>query len=556
MANVWVCQHCGCRIAIRSAKPAVIKVCPRCGQPVDSPSTSPPREQSPESFPRIVTESFPGRDRRLKNRHLPRTISQIRSMSLWAIGAVILLVVALTGIWFSGYFFGDGQRRNPQVSSRSESPGETKPPPLEWTSRQVFVARTLDQVKQAVVKIEIPLEGGAAIETGTGFFIDRRGWIATNDHLVQHMNNRAYVRSADGQTYRIAGVVAKAPAMDLAIIELAERPVKMMILDLSYEDIPRLGTEVYAFGHPYNVDFSLSRGVVSRVLTTAELVENFPDHIVTKINSPPAMVWIQHDARTSPGNSGGPLLDGTGRVIGVNTFVHKLAQYGFASHIRYLRELAKEATGAIQPLPDPAPPRLEGVTSESIVDLRQIRPLWQFAESISWTPGDLQQYQKLAEWARIANIVKILQVQGKIPPGVPPSVVDQAATEADGLFRTLSPRQISQESQHRLNTWAKEAGFQPHMGIVFVGRLVAETSPGIILLEFGNQGPHVLLRLRPDLPELNRDDPVFVAGLVSPQAAEIRIGRDSQQERVPVVWGMFVMSLAKSDETGTHTGSP
>lgn len=556
MANVWVCQHCGCRIAIRSAKPAVIKVCPRCGQAADSPSTHSPQEQSPESFPPIVTESFPGRDRRLKNRQPSRKIPRMRDVSLWTMGAVILAAIALTGIWFSGRFLVNGQRSGPQASSRSGPPGETKPPPLEWTSRQVFVAKTLDQVKQAVVKIEIPLEGGAAIETGTGFFIDRRGWIATNDHLVQHMNNRSYVRSADGQTYRIAGVVAKAPAMDLAIIELAERPVKMMILDLSYDDIPRLGTEVYAFGHPYNVDFSLSRGVVSRVLTTAELVENFPDHIVTKINSPPAMVWIQHDARTSPGNSGGPLLDGTGRVIGVNTFVHKLAQYGFASHIRYLRELAKEATGAIQPLPDPAPPRLEGVTPESIVDLRQIAPLWQFAESISWTPSDLQQYQKLAEWARVANIVKILQVQGKFPPGVPAPVVDQAATEADNLFRTLTPRQISQEAQLRLTTWAKEAGFQPHTGIVFVGRLVAETSPGIILLEFGEQASHVLLRLRPDFPELNRDAPVFVAGLVSPQAAEIRIGRDSQQERVPVVWGMFVMSLGEPNDRGIPDGSP
>ncbi|MGQ9505976.1 MAG: S1C family serine protease [Thermogutta sp.] len=471
------------------------------------------------------------------------------------VGAV-LLGVATIGWWFLGQFPDFTQKGAPQRPPPARPSGETKPPPLEWTSRQVFVAKTLDQVKQAVVKIEIPLEGDGAIETGTGFFIDQRGWIATNDHLVQHMNNRSYVRSADGQTYRIAGVVAQAPAMDLAIIQLAERPVKMMILDLSYTDIPHLGTEVYAFGHPYNVDFSLSRGVVSRVLTTAELVENFPDHIVTKIHSPPAMIWIQHDAKISPGNSGGPLLDGSGRVIGVNTFVHKLAQYGFASHIRYLRELAKGASGTLQPLPEPAPPPLEGVTSESLVDLRQIGPLFKFAESIAWTPEDLEQYEKLAEWARIANIVKIIQVQGKVPAGVPPSVIDQAATEADALFRTLTPNSISRESQSRLNSWASQAGFQPHAGIIFAGRFVAEPSPGILLLEFAEQSSHVLVRLRPDYPELPRNSPVFVAGLVSPQAAEIRIGQDVRQERVPVVWGMFVMSLANSHETRASSDLP
>lgn len=556
MGDVWVCQHCGCRIIIRSAKPAAIKVCPRCGQSGESPKVPSPAEQSAESFPPLVTESFPGRDRRAKKGRSWSVFLTARSLGFLMAGAGVAIGLVLLGVFFAAWFLQSDRNVSPRAPSQSKKPGELRPPPLEWASRQVFVAKTLDQVKEAVVKIEIPLEGGAAIETGTAFLIDQRGWIATNYHLAQHMNDRAYVRSADGQTYRIAGIVTEAPAMDLAILALAERPVRMMILDLSYDDTPRLGTEVYAFGHPYNVDFSLSRGVVSRVLTTAELIQNFPDHIVTKIKSPPAMIWIQHDAKISPGNSGGPLLDGTGRVIGVNTFVHKLAQYGFASHIRYLRELAQGASGTIRPLPQPAPPSLEGVTSESIVDLRQITPLWRFGESISWTPQDMEEYQKLAEWARIANIVRILEIQGKMPVGVPPSVIDQAATEADGLFKTLTPDRIGEESRKCLNRWAKQAGFQPQSGILFVGRFVAEPAPGVVLLEFGEDKDHILLRLRPDRPDLQTNDLIFVAGLVSPQAAEIRIGADAQQERVPLVWGMFVMSLGKPQEVAPTGTSP
>lgn len=551
MGNVWVCQYCGCRIIVRSAKPAVIKVCPRCGQGSHSSQNAIPPEQSSESFPPLVTESYPGRDRRSKARRRRPFFGSSYGFGLAIAGGMVVIGAAVLAIWLAGGFSGGDGARQPRSSSQPKSQGETIPPPLEWTSRRVFVAKTLDQVKEAVVKIEIPLEGGAAIETGTGFFIDKRGWIATNYHLVQNMNNRAYVRSAGGQTYRIAGIVAEAPAMDLAILGLAEWPVRMMILDLSYNDTPRLGTEVYAFGHPYNVDFSLSRGVVSRVLTTSELIQNFPDHIVTKIKSPPAMIWIQHDARISPGNSGGPLLDGTGRVIGVNTFVHKLAQYGFASHIRYLRELAQGASGVVRSLPEPAPPRLEGIASESVVDLRQISPLWQFAQSIMWTPQSVEQYQKLAEWARIANIVKLLQIQGKIPEGVPPAVLDQAAVEAENLFKTLTPDHISQEARDRLNELATQIGFQPLNGIVFVAQLIAEPSPGMVLLTFGSENQHALVRLRPDRPDVRIGAEVFVAGLVSPQAAEIRIGQEGRQERVPLIWGMFLLNLEKPSQTAS-----
>lgn len=533
MSKIWECTHCGCRVRYTSASPDGIKVCPRCGQPAS-------REVLPQpSFRESILAA-----RRKRRRAIPQ--------GLWLVGlgGAVLAAVVLVGIvaWSRGNLGGGGTSRLPlnKPATPTKNRGELNPPPLVWHEQVVFVAKTLDQVRQAVVKIEIPLEGGAAIETGTAFLIDGRGWLATNNHLVEHMNNRSYVRSADGQTYRVAGIVAQAPEMDLAILQLAEKPVRMMILDLSYDDVPRLGTEVYAFGHPYNVDFSLSRGVVSRVLTTSELIQNFPDHIVVKIHSPPSMVWIQHDAKISPGNSGGPLLDGTGRLIGVNTFVHRLAQYGFASHIRYLRQLRDRASGDVTPLPDPAPPRLEGVTPEQVVDLRQLQPLWQFAQERAWTPQNADEYRKMAEWSRIANIVKSVQTAGQIPEGVPPAVIDQAASEADQLFAQLNPKQISLQAAERLNLFALQSGMAPQSGVVFVGRVIGETNARVVVVEFGSPAKRVLLRLRADPPTLSRGQSVFVAGFVLPHVAEIRIAGQASQpvnEQVPVVLGMFVLPL-------------
>ncbi len=567
MAEAWRCNHCGEPLPEGDRVPGARIRCARCGRsftlvargigaaPADSAperategseaADVPARPQvfappiGPAHDPvlsRYRRRGRPGAERRIGGRALRIWVG-------WALGglAVTVLVFFLGWNWWNSR--GAAGAADP-VPARPPHGDSQAPPPLHWSPRQPVVAKTLIQAREGVVKIEVPVEGGTVIQSGTGFVVDARGWIATNYHLIEQINERAQVRFSDGRTYRLKGVVAETPRYDLAILQLAELPVRLTVLDINYDRTPEIGTEIFSLGHPYNVDFSLSRGIVSRILTTAELLQNFPQHIVAQIKAPQNMVWIQHDAKISPGNSGGPLLDGTGRVLGVNTFVHRLAEYGFASHVRYLRETVRGAGDEVRPLP-PAPSiRPRDVPPEQVVDTRLLRPLWEKAVAMSWAPQNTQEYEILAEWARLANIVKYLQLRGDIPPGVPPQVIDQAATEADNLFAGLDPNEIDDDAARRFNAFAEERMAAPQQGVVLVGT-VAALPPGAVVVSWGDKQRFLLLRTRPDFTA-EVQARLLVAGLTTSQAAEVRFGEQGEVTLMPVIMAMFVAEMRGS----------
>ena len=205
-------------------------------------------------------------------------------------------------------------------------------------------AKHLERLEPAMVKVEVP--SGRQTGIGAGFVIDRRGWIATNHHVVAQGNPSSMrVRLEDGRVYRVAGVLAREPNRDMAIIQIADPPLNLTSIDLSFNSEPDKGSRVYAYGHPHNNDFSVTEGIVSKVLTTGELPDSAKKFVVHGIRGDPNHVWIQTDAKISPGNSGGPLISEDGRVIGMNTWVNTQVDFGYASHIRYLRALMKRIPG-------------------------------------------------------------------------------------------------------------------------------------------------------------------------------------------------------------------
>jgi len=568
MAEAWRCNHCGERLPEGDRVPGARIRCARCGRSFTlvarkvgastaagdaleaaTAGSAPPDDpaQPRVSAPPIGLEDDPvlSRYRRrgrtgAENRQGKRPLGMWVGWAAGGLAATVLLLLLGWNWWNNRGAAGaadPGPARPPRGNPQA-------PPPLHWSPRQPVVAKTLIQAREGVVKIEVPVEGGTVIQSGTGFVVDARGWIATNYHLIEQINDRAQVRFSDGRTYRLQGVVAEMPRYDLALLQLAELPVRLTVLDISYDRTPEIGTEIYSLGHPYNVDFSLSRGIVSRILTTAELLRNFPQHIVAQIQAPQNMVWIQHDAKISPGNSGGPLLDGTGRVLGVNTFVHRLAEYGFASHVRYLRETVQAAGDEVRPLP-PAPSiRPRDVPPEQVVDTRLLRPLWEKAAAMSWAPQNTQEYDILAEWARLANIVKYLQLRGDIPPGVPPQVIDQAATEADNLFAGFNPHEIDDDLAQRFNAFAEERLASPQQGVVLVGTVTA-LPPGAVVVSWGDKQRFLLLRTRPDFAT-HVQARLLVAGLTTSQAAEVRFGEQSEVTMMPVIMAMFAVEIPDS----------
>jgi len=142
--------------------------------------------------------------------------------------------------------------------------------------------------------------------SGSGFVWDHDGHIVTNYHVVEG-GNRFSVTLADGTT-REARLVGVAPRKDLAVLTIDPGGLALEPLEPGDSAALVVGQKVLAIGNPFGLDSSLTTGVISALgreiqSTAGTLIEDV----------------IQTDAAINPGSSGGPLLDSTGRLIGVNT---------------------------------------------------------------------------------------------------------------------------------------------------------------------------------------------------------------------------------------------
>jgi S1-C subfamily serine protease len=177
------------------------------------------------------------------------------------------------------------------------------------------VTAVVDAVGPAVVSISSrgeqhgtePEQAGA----GSGVVIAPDGYVLTNDHVVHHAK-RLTVTLTDGTAFG-ASVVGKDPTTDLAVIRADASGLQCAALGDS--SLLRVGQLVIAMGNPFGFQSTVSTGVVSalgRALRSREgrLIESI----------------IQHTAPLNPGNSGGPLVDSRGRVMGINTAIIMMAQ--------------------------------------------------------------------------------------------------------------------------------------------------------------------------------------------------------------------------------------
>lgn len=149
-------------------------------------------------------------------------------------------------------------------------------------------------------KSETPLIQGG----GSGFIIDENGYIITNNHVISG-NNEIIVRLNDKTEYK-AEIVGADPKTDLAVLKI-KSDKKLSPLKLADSDKVKIGQFCIAVGAPFMFDYTMTFGIVSQKGRTVGL--NFYEN------------YIQTDAAINMGNSGGPLLDLDGKVIGVNDFI-------------------------------------------------------------------------------------------------------------------------------------------------------------------------------------------------------------------------------------------
>lgn len=175
------------------------------------------------------------------------------------------------------------------------------------------VIRATESASPSVVHIEVRSRGsarGAPSGSGSGFFFTPDGFILTNSHVV-HGARRIHVTDSEGARFR-ADLVGEDPHTDLAVIRVAgdNRPASPFT-----DRALRAGQLVIAIGNPYGFQCSVTAGVVSALgrslrAESGRLIDNV----------------IQTDAAFNPGNSGGPLVNSVGEVVGVNTAMIRSAQ--------------------------------------------------------------------------------------------------------------------------------------------------------------------------------------------------------------------------------------
>ena len=141
---------------------------------------------------------------------------------------------------------------------------------------------------------------------GSGFVVDKAGHIVTNYHVIQGAR-QVSVSFSNGGTMK-ATIVGTDPSSDLAVLKIHASSRALTPLPLGNSDAIRVGDPVVAIGNPFGLDRTVTAGIVSAIQRAIKAPNGYTiDHV------------IQTDAAINHGNSGGPLLNGRGEVIGVNS---------------------------------------------------------------------------------------------------------------------------------------------------------------------------------------------------------------------------------------------
>ena len=200
---------------------------------------------------------------------------------------------------------------------------EAAPAPVdpELGRLNLALTRLAEQLRPALVQIRVRRarpeaegEEGSRRAMGSGFLVHPAGYLVTNAHVVEAATT-VEVRLATGR--RLAGrVVGRDGRVDLALVKV-ESGEALPVLPLGDSERLRVGELVLALGHPFGLEQTVSLGIVSR--------KGAPLLVAA-----PGFDFIQTDAAVNPGNSGGPLVNMAGQVVGVNTMAARNGSIGFA----------------------------------------------------------------------------------------------------------------------------------------------------------------------------------------------------------------------------------
>lgn len=218
-----------------------------------------------------------------------------------------------------------------------------KPPavsPAASASLEQFTAK----MKASIFKVKAKSLSRDVFATGTGFAVDSDGFAFTNFHVIQGAMDAEAEFPATKQTSRLE-LVAADPNIDLALVRIVDKSFRVAARPLTLASSPPIeGLTVWAIGYPKGLGFSMSRGVVNGVRQYTEL----PVSLRKQLKFTESSEWVQTDATINAGNSGGPLVDDLGTVIGINTWIWLEGNnLFFALGAKHLQPLYDQRNGAV-----------------------------------------------------------------------------------------------------------------------------------------------------------------------------------------------------------------
>ena len=173
----------------------------------------------------------------------------------------------------------------------------------EWKLQTLSATEIFKCINPGTVEINTYRLNGFAWATGSGFFISEDGQVVTNYHVIENARE-IVVKTSEEKEYSITHVIAYDKEKDIAILQADIGSDVVSYLDIS-EELPQTGDAVYALGSSLGLTGTFSSGIVSTVNR--------------ELSDAPGVKYIQTTAPISSGNSGGPLVNEAGLVVGINT---------------------------------------------------------------------------------------------------------------------------------------------------------------------------------------------------------------------------------------------
>lgn len=181
------------------------------------------------------------------------------------------------------------------------------------------------EVVKESVKSVVTVSTGNSV--ASGFFIHPSGYLLTNEHVIQEEQESIQIVTHDRKTYS-AQLIGKDETRDLALLKVEGI---FPFLELADSDKLEVGNKVIAIGNPLGLSFTVTEGIVSGL--DREGPNNLPE-------------YVQTDVSLNPGNSGGPLIDVNGKVVGINNFkIGGAESLGFSLESNAMKKSVNEILG-------------------------------------------------------------------------------------------------------------------------------------------------------------------------------------------------------------------